>query len=119
MSKLKVSVILPVINETFSLEKTVEIIIQNSKDDISEIIIVTSKEKTTNDSLKLIKHLETSKYPNLIKTQFQNSIYWWCHSKRIEMSTGTHIIMMASDLETDPYDVKNLINLSKPVHLVS
>ena len=74
MSKLKVSVILPVINETFSLEKTVEIIIQNSKDDISEIIIVTSKEQTTNDSLKLIKHLETSKYPNLIKTQFQNTI---------------------------------------------
>ena len=29
------------------------------------------------------------------------------------MSEGTHIIMMASDLETDPNDVKNLINLSK------
>ncbi len=114
MSKLKVSVILPVINETFSLEKTVEIIIQNSKDDISEIIIVTSKEKTTNDSLKLIKHLETSKYPNLIKTQFQNLPFiGGAIQKGFEMSTGTHIIMMASDLETDPYDVKNLINLSK------
>ena len=114
MSKLKVSVILPVINETFSLEKTVEIIIKNSKDDISEIIIVTSKDKTTDDSLKLIKHLKTKKYPNLIKTYFQDLPFiGGAIQKGFQISTGTHIIMMASDLETDPNDVKNLINLSK------
>ena len=114
MSKLKVSVILPVINETFSLQKTVEIIIQNSKEDISEIIIVVSKDKTTDDSLRLINHLETSKYSNLIKTHFQTLPFiGGAIQKGFEMSTGTHIIMMASDLETDPNDVKSLINLSK------
>ena len=114
MSKLKVSVILPVINETFSLQKTVEIIIQNSKEYVSEIIIVVSKDKTTDDSLRLINHLETSKYPNLIKTHFQTLPFiGGAIQKGFEMSTGTHIIMMASDLETDPNDVKNLINLSK------
>jgi len=114
MSKLKVSVILPVINETFSLQKTVEIIIQDSKEDISEIIIVVSKDKTTDDSLKLINHLETSKYPNLIKTHFQTLPFiGGAIQKGFEMSTGTHIIMMASDLETNPNDVKSLINLSK------
>ena len=114
MSKLKVSVILPVINETFSLQKTVEIIIQNSKEYISEIIIVVSKDKTTDDSLRLINHLETSKYPNLIKTHFQTLPFiGGAIQKGFEMSTGTHIIMMASDLETNPNDVKSLINLSK------
>ena len=114
MSKLNVSVILPVINETFSLQKTVEIIIQNSKEDISEIIIVVSKDKTTDYSLKLINHLETSKYPNLIKTHFQTLPFiGGAIQKGFEMSTGTHIIMMASDLETNPNDVKSLINLSK------
>ena len=114
MSKLKVSVILPVINETFSLQKTVEIIIQNSKEYVSEIIIVVSKDKTTDDSLKLINHLETSKYPNLIKTHFQTLPFiGGAIQKGFEMSTGTHIIMMASDLETNPNDVKSLINLSK------
>ena len=114
MSKLKVSVVLPVINETFSLQKTVEIIIQNSKEDISEIIIVVSKDKTNDDSLRLINRLETSKYPNLIKTHFQTLPFiGGAIQKGFEMSTGTHIIMMASDLETDPNDVKSLINLSK------
>ena len=114
MSKFKVSVILPVINETFSLEKTVEIIIKNSKEDISEIIIVVSKEKTNDDSLKLINHLKTTKYPNLINTYFQTLPFiGGAIQKGFEMSTGTHIIMMASDLETDPNDVKILINLSK------
>ena len=58
MYKYKVSVILPVINETFSLEKTIEIIIKNSKKDISEIIIIVSKNKTSQDSLRIINNLE-------------------------------------------------------------
>ena len=114
MSKFKVSVILPVINETFSLQKTVEIIIQNSKEDISEIIIVVSKEKTTHDSLSLINNLQTNKYPNIIKTYFQNLPYiGGAIQKGFAISTGSHIVMMASDLETDPNDVKKLIDLSK------
>ena len=118
MNKFKVSVILPVINETFSLQKTVEIIIENSKEDISEIIIVASKEKTIDDSLKLINYLENTKYPNLIKTHYQTLPFiGGAIQKGFEVSEGTHIIMMASDLETDPNDVKNLINLSK-YHLV-
>ena len=56
MSNIKVSVILPVINETFSLEKTVEVITKNSKDEILEIIIVASKNKTTSESLRLINN---------------------------------------------------------------
>ena len=114
MSNIKVSVILPVINETFSLEKTVEVITKNSKDEISEIIIVVSKNKTTSESLRLINDLETIKYPNLIKTHFQDLPFiGGAIQKGFEVSKGTHIIMMASDLETDPNDVKNLINLSK------
>ena len=72
MSKIKVSVILPVINETFSLEKTVDVILNSSKSDILEIIIVVSKKKTTSNSLKLINYLEKNKYPNVIKSHFQD-----------------------------------------------
>ena len=40
---MKVSVILPVINETFSLTKTVELILLENPKDIYEIIIIVSK----------------------------------------------------------------------------
>ena len=114
MSNIKVSVILPVINETFSLEKTVEVITKNSKDEISEIIIVVSKNKTTSESLRFINDLETIKYPNLIKTHFQDLPFiGGAIQKGFQISSGTHILMMASDLETDPNDVKKLIDLSK------
>ena len=114
MSKIKVSVILPVINETFSLEKTVEIIIKNSLEDIYEIIIVVSKNKTTEASLKSINHLQTKRYPNLIKTYFQDLPFiGGAIQKGFQISTGSHVIMMASDLETDPHDVKKLIDLCK------
>ena len=114
MSKYKVSVILPVINETFSLEKTIEIIIKNSKKDISEIIIIVSKNKTSQDSLRIINNLEKVKYKNLIKTYFQDLPFiGGAIQKGFQISNGTHIIMMASDLETDPKDVQKLIHLSK------
>lgn len=114
MSKYKVSVILPVINETFSLEKTIEIIIKNSKKDISEIIIIVSKNKTSQDSLRIINNLEKIKYKNLIKTYFQDLPFiGGAIQKGFQISNGTHIIMMASDLETDPNDVQKLIHLSK------
>ncbi len=114
MSNFKVSVILPVINETFSLEKTIDIIIKNSSHDISEIIIIVSKEKTSMRSITLTNYLETKKYPDLIKTHYQNLPFLGgAIQKGFEVSTGSHIIMMASDLETDPNDVKKLINLSK------
>ena len=114
MSKIKVSVILPVINETFSLEKTVDVILNSSKSDILEIIIVVSKKKTTSKSLKLINYLEKNKYPNVIKSHFQDLPFiGGAIQKGFQISLGTHILMMASDLETDPNDVKKLIDLSK------
>ena len=114
MSKIKVSVILPVINETFSLEKTIEVITKNSKDHIFEIIIIVSKKKTASDSLKLINQLEMIKYPNLIKTHFQDLPFiGGAIQKGFQISSGTHILMMASDLETDPNDVEKLIKLSE------
>ena len=42
---MKVSVILPVINETFSLTKTVDLIVLQNQEDIHEIIIIISIQK--------------------------------------------------------------------------
>ena len=55
--EMKVSVILPVINETFSLTKTVELILLENQKDIHEIIIIISKTKTTVSSKQIIKKL--------------------------------------------------------------
>ena len=65
----KVSVILPVINETFSLIKTINVILNLSKKDILEIIIVVDK-KTTTKSISIINSLVLQK-DNLIILHLQ------------------------------------------------
>ena len=111
--EMKVSVILPVINETFSLTKTVDLIVLQNQEDIHEIIIIISKTKTTIASKQIIKKLQLS-YQNLIKVFNQDLPFiGGAVQKGFEEISGTHVIMMASDLETDPKDVKKLISTSR------
>ena len=111
--EMKVSVILPVINETFSLTKTVDLIVLENQKDIHEIIIIISKTKTTIASKQIIEKLQLS-YQNLIKVFNQDLPFiGGAVQKGFEEISGTHVIMMASDLETDPKDVKKLISTSR------
>jgi glycosyltransferase involved in cell wall biosynthesis len=111
--EMKVSVILPVINETFSLTKTVELILLDNQKDIYEILIIISKTKTTISSKQIIKKLELS-YQNIIKVFNQDLPFiGGAIQKGFKEISGTHVIMMASDLETDPKDVNKLISTSR------
>jgi glycosyltransferase involved in cell wall biosynthesis len=106
------SIILPVINETFSLRKTVEIIIQSNAEDLAEILIVFAK-RTTQDALREIELL-TQQYPELIRTHEQQKPYiGGAMREAFDRCLGSHVIMMASDLETDPQLVEKLISISK------
>ena len=113
INKNKYSIIVPVINETYSLEKTIEILIEDNEKDIFEIIIISSKSKTTKESIKVINNLKENN-KKLIKSIYQELPFiGGAIRKGFDFASGTHIIMMASDLETDPSDVKKMIHLSK------
>ena len=106
-----ISIILPVINETYSLSQTVEIIVKENIS-IKEIIIITSKEKTTKNSFKIIRDLE-KKYKDIIKHFYQDLPFiGGAIIKGFQMCKASHVVMMASDLETNPEDIKKMIALS-------
>ena len=109
---LSYCVILPVTDETVSLKKTIEIIINENFDFVKEIIIVSSKIITTPDALKCI-HEQINKHKNIVKHHIQNKPYiGGAIEEGFNLSKCSHTIMMASDLETDPKDVKKMISLS-------
>ena len=107
-----VTIILPAINETFSFEKTVEIILEEcKKEDIREFIAVVCK-RTTEESLSSIRRMKDK----CEKLGYEFYILW---QKRpfaggavrdaIDIAKGSHLIMMSTDLETDPHVVAQLI----------
>jgi cellulose synthase/poly-beta-1,6-N-acetylglucosamine synthase-like glycosyltransferase len=109
---LSVSVILPVTDETFSLRQSVEIISATCGKNIKEFIIVIYK-KTTNESREVIQELQ-NKMPGKIVVHTQKLPFLGgAVREAFDLSRGTHVIMMASDLETDPNLVQTLIEEEK------
>jgi glycosyltransferase involved in cell wall biosynthesis len=106
---ISVSIIMPVMDETLSLGETVDIVMkENQPEDIHEIICVVSK-FTKPESLRVCEELAAA-YPNVVWTRQQEKPYLGgALQDAFAWSTGSHILLMASDLETDPHTAKALI----------
>lgn len=107
------SILLPVINEFESLTETINILDKENIDvDIKYIFILhpsKSIKKTVNLCLGYSKE-----NPNKFLTIFQKKkLLGGAYIDGIEKSNTSHILLMSSDLETDPYLVKQMIIESK------
>lgn len=103
-----VTIILPVMNETTSLEETVQVILRDAKDRIEEILIVVCK-RTTPEAMAVVEHLSQS-LGGLVRVHSQTLPFLGgAMREAFDLSRGSHVVMMASDLETDPNAVKALI----------
>jgi len=107
-----VSIILPVMDETISLTKTVEIILQESIADIEELIIVVC-DRTSDGSMAAIASLKERLGELLVLHHQKLPFVGGAIREGFDLARGSHVIMMASDLETDPVAVANLIGESK------
>jgi hypothetical protein len=103
------TIVLPVVNETTSLKQTVDIILRDvQRTDIAELLIVTCK-KTTDEARDVVAQLQ-KELGNLVVTIEQTLPFLGgAMRESFTLARGSHVIMMASDLETDPRDVAVLI----------
>ena len=111
-----VSVLLPAINETFSFIETVKVILDEcSPGDLCEILVIVCQ-KTTKDTLDSIE-----KAGQLAQKQgVPFSVLWQrkpyvggAFQDGFAQAKGSHLLMMSSDLETDPHLVPSFIALAK------
>lgn len=106
------SIILPVMNETYSLRQTVEIIERDCCRDVKEYLIVVC-ERTKPESLAVCKEIK-SRLGERVKIHVQKMPFiGGAIREAFELATGSHTILMASDLETPPEVVKTMIELVK------
>lgn len=105
---LAVSVVLPVIDETTSLRETVRILLTENHASLFEILIVVCS-KTTPAAMEVCREISMA-HPQLV-TVCEQSLPFLGGAMRdaFAIAKGSHVLMMASDLETDPHTVKALI----------
>ena len=104
-----VSVILPVVNETTSLEQTVRIILRDvPRELIRELLIVVCR-RTTAASMETIVELQR-RLGDLVVVVHQKLPYLGGALRdAFKVARGSHVIIMASDMETNPSEVRLLI----------
>ena len=111
-----VSIILPTLNESFSFNQTVDIILEECEHkDIKEFIAVVC-DRTLPESIEAIKKsqkvCEEVGVPLHILYQ-KRPFAGGAVADGFMKATGSHILMMAPDLETDPHNVKDFITMGK------
>jgi glycosyltransferase involved in cell wall biosynthesis len=105
-----VSIILPVMNETHSLSQTIQIIEQDCASDVCQYILVVDK-KTSADSLKRCQRY--AQQPRFRLHCQSRPFLGSAIQEGFALATGSHVITMGSDLETDPHCVKTMIAVAK------
>ena len=105
-----VSIILPILNEINSLKKTIKIL---EKIKVKKEYLIIFSSKLTN--LKVIKEISKLKLKNKNLKYFPQirPFVGGAIDLGIKLSRNKYIAIMASDLETNPYELKNMINISQ------
>jgi hypothetical protein len=107
------SIILPVIDETYSLEQTVQVIEQScAPGEIKEFIIVYCK-RTTEQSLAVCRRLASALGEKCRLHEQVLPFIGGAMREAFDLARGSHVVMMSSDLETDPAVVKVFIEQAR------
>ncbi len=107
-----VTIVLPVMTETDALEETVRRVRSTSDADIAEILIVVC-ERTSPASLERCQRLHADG-ANKVRLHHQRLPFLGgAMREAFDLAVGSHVIMMASDLETDPATVPAMIQVAK------
>jgi len=98
-------------NETFSLEETTRVILEENPSDIKEILIVLSTRGTPECAAmaQSLKERYSVVKPIIQKRGFVGGAI----RDAFEVVLGDYVILMASDLETDPHAVVRLITKAR------
>ncbi len=107
--KYSISIILPILNEINSLKKTLSIL--NKIKVEKEFLVIFSKNFTTKKVIIEINNLK-KKYKNLKCFKQVRPFVGGAIDVGILKSKKKYIAIMASDMETNPYELKNMIKLS-------
>lgn len=99
-------------DETTSLEETVRVVLRDAGDRIEEILIVVCG-RTSADSMATVERLRNS-LGGLVRVHSQTLPFLGgAMREAFDLACGSHVLMMASDLETDPNAAGTMIESAR------
>ncbi|MBT3225923.1 MAG: glycosyltransferase [Deltaproteobacteria bacterium] len=107
-SSIRLSVVVTVYSETFSLNESIERLIKLDRGYISEIILVISP-KSSAECIDICQQLDQKHDFLRLHMQQQNPGVGWAIREGMEMATGNYVALLSADLETEPEAVDRMV----------
>jgi glycosyltransferase involved in cell wall biosynthesis len=109
LSAIKLSVVVTVFSETFSIDETLTILLARNRNYIKEIILLVSP-RATQETFDICKGW-VAKNPRVrLVVQKNNPGIGWAYREGMEAATGNYVALMAGDLETEPAAVDRMVD---------
>jgi dolichol-phosphate mannosyltransferase len=108
LSDIKLSVVVTVYSETFSIDETIETLLRLDRGYIEEIILLISP-KASEETFGICRQWEVQEPRVKIVVQKNNPGIGWAYREGMLAASGNYVALMAADLETEPAAVDRMV----------
>jgi glycosyltransferase involved in cell wall biosynthesis len=109
LSHIRLSVVVTVFSETFSLRETVDILLHRDRGYIHEIILLTSP-RASQETFAICRECELRDPRIRTVIQQHNPGIGWAYREGMLAATGNYVALMAGDLETEPAAIDRMVD---------
>jgi dolichol-phosphate mannosyltransferase len=108
-SSIRLSIVVTVFSETFSIRETVDILLGLDRGYIHEILLLVSP-RASAESMDICRECAEQDARVKILMQKNNPGIGWAYREGMQAATGNFVALMAADLETEPAAVDRMVD---------
>jgi len=108
LSTVKLSIVVTVYSETFSIDETLKILLGLDRGYIQEILLLVSP-RASEETFSICRQWEAREARVKMVVQQNNPGIGWAYREGMQAAKGNFVALMAGDLETEPDAVDRMV----------
>ena len=108
LNAIKISVVVTIFSETFSIDETVKILLSLDRGYIQEILLLTSP-RASEETFAICRRWEQQEPRVKLVVQKNNPGIGWAYREGMDAAKGNYVALMAADLETEPAAIDRMV----------
>jgi glycosyltransferase involved in cell wall biosynthesis len=108
LSAIKLSIVVTVYSETFSIDETIKTLLSLDRGYIAEILLVVSP-RASDETFAICRKWAAQEPRVKVLVQKNNPGIGWAYREGMQAAKGNYVALMAADLETEPAAVDRMV----------
>ena len=108
LDTIKLSIVVTVYSETFSIDETIKILLSNDRGYIQEILLLVSP-RASDETFSICRRWAEQEPRVKVVVQKNNPGIGWAYREGMQAAKGNYVALMAADLETEPAAIDRMV----------